>query len=193
MADLQAKFETLLQQAQQPVLGYLIRLTGSVHAAQDLLQSANVTAMEKRDSFVENTNFNAWLSQIACNHHRNQSRKAATTNSVMLVDDRLHEVIEKRHRERMQQDQQQWNWNQLNHCLDKLPDHQRELVEQFYLHGQSLHDLAVSRNRTRNAIGQALHRARQQLIRCVRSHTNINDAEPNPPLHSLPPQIAEAQ
>jgi RNA polymerase sigma-70 factor (ECF subfamily) len=47
-----SEFDDLLQQAQRPVLGYLIRLTGSLHAAQDLLQSANVTAIAKRSSFA---------------------------------------------------------------------------------------------------------------------------------------------
>ena len=62
-----SEFDDLLQQAQRPVLGYLIRLTGSLHAAQDLLQSANVTAIAKRSSFASGSNFIAWLRQIAWN------------------------------------------------------------------------------------------------------------------------------
>ncbi|WP_037248808.1 sigma-70 family RNA polymerase sigma factor [Rhodopirellula baltica] len=185
-------FEDLLQQAQRPVLGHLIRLTGSVHAAQDVLQSANVTAMEKQNAFEEGTNFVAWLSQIAINHHRNQIRKLATSSSVMLIDERLHEIIERRHRERMEQHRRENNWQRLNHCLQQLPDHQRELVEHFYLEGKTLNDLAKTTGRKANAIGQALHRARQRLIRCVQQTGDHSEAEvlSDPPISH---QTAEIQ
>ncbi|EMB16185.1 sigma-70 family RNA polymerase sigma factor [Rhodopirellula europaea] len=185
-------FEDLLQQAQRPVLGYLIRLTGSVHAAQDVLQSANVTAMEKQNAFEEGTNFVAWLSQIAINHHRNQIRKLATSSSVMLFDERLHEIIERRHRERMEQHRRESDWQRLNHCLQQLPDHQRELVEHFYLEGKTLNDLAETTGRKANAIGQALHRARQSLIRCVQQCGDHSEADvlSDPPISH---QTAEIQ
>ncbi|WDQ19567.1 sigma-70 family RNA polymerase sigma factor [Rhodopirellula sp. P2] len=174
------------------MLGHLIRLTGSVHAAQDLLQSANVTAMEKRTAFEEGTNFVAWLSQIACNHHRNQARKLATSTSVILVDDQLHEVIERRHRERVEQNRQHNNWQRLRHCLDQLPDHQRELIQRFYLDGQTLNELAETTGRNANAIGQALHRARQRLVRCVQQRGDSTDAELLSD-HPLSQQTAETQ
>jgi RNA polymerase sigma-70 factor (ECF subfamily) len=170
-------FEDLLQQAQRPVLGHLIRLTGSVHAAQDVLQSANVTAMEKQNAFEEGTNFVAWLSQIAINHHRNQTRKLATSRSVVLIDDQLHEVIERRHRERVEQRRQHNDWQRLKHCVEQLPDHQRELIKLFYFDGQTLNQLAEHTGRKANAIGQALHRARQRLIRCVQRNQDPTDTD----------------
>lgn len=185
-------FEDLLQQAQRPVLGYLIRLTGSIHAAQDVLQSANVTAMEKQNAFEEGTNLVAWLSQIAVNHHRNQTRQAAASAAVMLVDDRLHEVIERRHRERMEQQRRENNWRQLKHCLQQLPDHQRELVECFYLEGKTLNDLAETTGRKANAIGQALHRARQSLIRCVQQ-ASVHSEDQLLSAHPISHHTAETQ
>lgn len=80
-----SEFDDLLQQAQRPVLGYLIRLTGSLHAAQDLLQSANVTAIAKRSSFASGSNFVAWLRQIALNHYRNHVRKERAMTAIRPV------------------------------------------------------------------------------------------------------------
>ena len=166
-----SEFDDLLQQAQRPVLGYLIRLTGSLHAAQDLLQSANVTAIEKRNSFASGSNFVAWLRQIAVNHYRNHVRKESAARCVSLVDEDLHELIEQRYRERIQQKQQDADWHQVTECLQQLPDHQREVMTQFYLHGQTLVQLAESTGRQPNAIGQTLYRARLAVVQCVKQAT----------------------
>jgi RNA polymerase sigma-70 factor (ECF subfamily) len=163
-----SEFDDLLQQAQRPVLGYLIRLAGSLHAAQDLLQSANVTAIAKRSSFASGSNFVAWLRQIAVNHYRNHVRKESAARSVSLVDEDLHELIEQRYRERIQQEQQDADWHQVTQCLQQLPDHQREVMTQFYLHGQTLVQLAESTGRKPNAIGQTLYRARLAVVQCVK-------------------------
>jgi RNA polymerase sigma-70 factor (ECF subfamily) len=168
-----SEFDDLLQQAQRPVLGYLIRLTGSLHAAQDLLQSANVTAIEKRSSFATGSdalgsNFVAWLRQIAVNHYRNHVRKESAARRVSLVDEDLHELIEQRYRKRIEQKRQDADWRQVMDCLQQLPDHQREVMTQFYLHGQTLVQLAESTGRKPNAIGQTLYRARLAVVQCVK-------------------------
>jgi RNA polymerase sigma-70 factor (ECF subfamily) len=171
-----SEFDDLLQQAQRPVLGYLIRLTGSLHAAQDLLQSANVTAIAKRSSFAlgseaTDSSFVAWLRQIAVNHYRNYVRKESAARSVSLVDEDLHELIEQRYRERIQQEQQDADWHQVTQCLQQLPDHQREVMTQFYLHGQTLVQMAESTGRLPNAIGQTLYRARLAVVNCFKQAT----------------------
>ena len=179
------EFDDLLQQAQRPVLGYLIRLTGSLHAAQDLLQSANVTAIEKRSSFASGSNFVAWLRQIAVNHYRNHVRKESAVRSVPLVDEDLHELIEQRYRERIQQEQQNADWHQVTECLQQLPDHQREVMTQFYLHGQTLVQLAESTDRKPNAIGQTLHRARSAVVQCVKRWT-VQESADEAAVHTSP-------
>jgi len=185
-----SEFDDLLQQAQRPVLGYLIRLTGSLHAAQDLLQSANVTAIAKRDSFASasdapGSNFVAWLRQIAVNHYRNQVRKESSVHSVSLVDEDLHELIEQRYRQRVDLEQQDADWRRVTECLQQLPDHQREVMTQFYLHGQTLVQLAESTGRKPNAIGQTLYRARLAVVQCVKRWT-VQESADEAALHTNP-------
>jgi RNA polymerase sigma-70 factor (ECF subfamily) len=180
-----SEFDDLLQQAQRPVLGYLIRLTGSLHAAQDLLQSANVTAIAKRSSFASGSNFVAWLRQIAVNHYRNHVRKESAARSVSLVDEDLHELIEQRYRERIQQEQQDADWHQVTQCLQQLPDHQREVMTQFYLHGQTLVQMAESTGRLPNAIGQTLYRARLAVVQCVKRRT-VQESADEAAVHTNP-------
>jgi len=183
-------FDDLLQQAQRPVLGYLIRLTGSLHAAQDLLQSANVTAIAKRDSFASasdapGSNFVAWLRQIAVNHYRNQVRKESSVHSVSLVDEDLHELIEQRYRQRVDLEQQDADWRRVTECLQQLPDHQRAVMTQFYLHGRTLVQLAKSTGRKPNAIGQTLYRARLAVVQCVKRWT-VQESADEAALHTNP-------
>ena len=58
--DFQSPFEADLRQAQVPVLGYLVRLTGNLADARDLLQLTNLTAWEKRNTFEQGTSAVAW-------------------------------------------------------------------------------------------------------------------------------------
>lgn len=176
MPSLPSEFDDLLQQAQRPVLGYLIRLTGSLYAAQDLLQSANVTAIEKRSSFTSGSHFVAWLRQIAVNHYRNHARKESATRSVSLVDEDLHELIEQRYRKRIQQKQQEANWHRVTKCLQQLPEFQQEVMTQFYLHSQTLAQMAESTGRKPNAIGQTLYRARLAVVQCVKRSSKQESA-----------------
>lgn len=168
MPNSPSEFDDLLKQAQDPVLGHLIRLTGSLHAAQDLLQSANVTAISKSNSFTVGTNFVAWLRQIAINHFRNHVRKGSASRRVALVDDDLYELVERRHRMRIQQEQQNHDWYRVMQCLQQLPNHQREVITQFYLHGQTMLQISELTGRSPNAVGQTLYRARLAIVKCVK-------------------------
>ena len=56
----------------------------------------------------------------------------------------------------------------LEHCLEKLPQPQRELVLTAYTKGTRMDDLASRRGETAMAIYKKLHRIRQALLECVR-------------------------
>jgi RNA polymerase sigma-70 factor (ECF subfamily) len=105
------------------------------------------------------------------NHYRNHVRKESAARSVPLVDEDLHELIEQRYRRRVELEQQDADWHQVTECLQQLPDHQREVMTQFYLHGQTLVQLAESTDRKPNAIGQTLYRARLAVVQCVKRWT----------------------
>lgn len=159
------RFEDELRGVQVPLLGFLVRLTGNVADARDLLQLASVTAWEKRDDYEPGTSLFAWMRQIASHHYRNELRKASRRPTVPLLDRDLEAMVETRHLEREREEARKRRL--LQHCLEKLPDSQREAVDRFYLDGLSLEQLGVELDRKPNAVAQLLHRARQNLIRCV--------------------------
>lgn len=167
-------FDDELRRAQVPLLGYLVRLTGNLADARDLLQQTNMTAWEKRDAFTPGTDAVAWMRQIALNHHRNERRKRRARPFVPLLDSDLATMVENRHEEREREDVRKRKL--LRFCIGKLPGKQREAVERFYIEGCSLEDLGRETNRKSNAVAQLLHRARQNLIDCVRreSHPGLD-------------------
>ena len=159
-----------MERAQVPVLGYLVRLTGNLPEARDLLQMTNLTAWEKRDSYELGSNIVAWMRQIAQNHYRNAARRWQSRETVPLLDSDLEQMVETRHEEREQEETRKRRLLQI--CLEKLPDRQRDAVEGYYLTGQSLEELGSEVGRKANAMAQLLHRARQNLIDCVRKESH---------------------
>ncbi|MDF1823645.1 MAG: sigma-70 family RNA polymerase sigma factor [Verrucomicrobiales bacterium] len=162
--------EAEMERAQVPVLGYLVRLTGNLAEARDLLQMTNLTAWEKRADYEPDSNVVAWLRAIAHNHYRNAVRRWRNSQTVPLLDSDLEQMIETRHEEREQEESRKRRLLQI--CLAKLPDRQREAVEGYYLSGQSLEDLGSEAGRKPNAMAQLLHRARRNLIDCVRQESH---------------------
>ncbi len=170
-------FEADLGRAQVPVLGYLVRLTGNLADARDLLQLTNLTAWDKRADFAPGSDLVAWMRAIARNHYRNESRKWRSRATVPLLDDDLQELVESGHLEREREEARKRRLLRL--CLDKLPDRQRRAVEAFYLEGRTLDEVGRATDRKPNAIAQLLHRARQNLTLCVRRESH-RDSEPEP-------------
>jgi RNA polymerase sigma-70 factor (ECF subfamily) len=155
-------------------LGYLVRLTGNLADARDLLQATNLTAWEKRDVFEPGSSAVAWMRSIALNHYRNETRKRQSRPTVPLLDTDLEHMVEARHEEREREGGRKRKLLQI--CLGKLPDRQRSVVERFYLDGASLEDLGRESDRKPNAMAQLLYRARQNLIECVgrESHRELD-------------------
>lgn len=170
----QSPFEAELRRAQVPLLGYLVRLTGNLADARDLLQLTNLTAWNKRESFETGTNLVAWMRAIGRNHYRNEVRRRQARPTVPLLDSDLEHMVEARHAEREQEDGRRRKLLQV--CLGKLPERQRAAVERFYLDGCSLEDVGREADREPNAVAQLLYRARQNLIECVRreSHRELD-------------------
>lgn len=167
-------FEAGLHRAQVPILGFLVRMTGNLADARDLLQVTNLTAWEKRVNFEDGSNMVAWMRAIALNHYRNETRRQRARATVPLLDTDLEQMVETRHLEREREESRKRKL--LQFCLEKLPERQREVIDRFYLDGCSLEILGSESNRKPNAIAQLLHRARQNLIECVRreSHRELD-------------------
>ena len=129
--------------------------------ASEVMQDVILVLWEKFDVAAD---FQGWAFGVAKNvalrHLRRQARDRHVFDDVLvnqLADDAAALVpVHDAHREA------------LEHCLEKLPAAQRELVLTAYTKGTRMDDLAAQRGETAMAIYKKLHRIRQALLECVR-------------------------
>lgn len=128
--------------------------------ASEVMQDVILVLWEKFDAAAD---FQGWAFGVAKNvalrHLRRQSRDRHVFDDELvnqLADDAVALVpVHDGHREA------------LEHCLDKLPTAQRELVLTAYTKGTRMDELATRRGQTPMALYKLLHRIRQALLECV--------------------------
>lgn len=158
-----AAFGRLVDQHQTLVRGWLRVRLGDWSSADDLAQDVFVTAFRRIRTYAGEAPFPAWLTGIARNHWRNHLRKhqaeaiggAEELASLVGADPLLighgegHLV------------------DALRACLEPLGGPARELLEQRYVAGRTVRELAVSSGRGYSALTMQLHRLREVLAACI--------------------------
>ena len=158
-----AAFGSLVDQHQTLVRGWLRVRLGDWATADDLAQEVFVTAFRRIRSYSGEAAFAAWLTGIARNHWRNHLRKhqaqavGGTDDLAALVDadPLLH-----------RQDEGQLV-DALRACLEPLGGAARDLLEQRYVTGRTVRELAASSGRGYSALTMQLHRLREVLADCI--------------------------
>jgi len=145
------------------VLSYLVSMLGNRHDAEDVFQRASVTLWRKFSTFEQGTNFAAWASTVAFYEARNFQRLGARSRlqfSVALLEilatERTPDLanVEARH-------------DALEHCMAKLDEGGRKLVEAAYLEGSDIGVLADQLGRARQTLYNKLNVIRRSLAECV--------------------------
>jgi RNA polymerase sigma-70 factor (ECF subfamily) len=130
-------------------------LTRNRAAAEDLVQDAICNALAAQTSFVEGTNFAAWMHRILRNRFISNIRKRRETSD---IDDAPQSALctEAGHEDKLA-------LKELAKAMDHLPADQREALVMVVVHGMSYDELAEM---TGCAVGTAksrVFRARRQL------------------------------
>jgi RNA polymerase sigma-70 factor (ECF subfamily) len=126
----------------------------------EVMQDVILVLWEKFDVAED---FQGWsfgvAKNVALRHLRRQSRDRHIFDDELvnqLADDAVALApVHEGHREA------------LDHCLEKLPSAQRELVLTAYTKGTRMDELATRRGQTPMALYKLLHRIRQALLECV--------------------------
>ncbi len=161
--------ETRIQIVQE-IARYQPRLRGFVRCllvrsadVDDILQEINAVLWEKADDFQPGTDFWAWACQIArfkvLNHVRKLGRERLVFDDAVL--EQLAEVATRR------LEQLDERRAALDHCLQKLPPPQRQLIDLRYAAGQTTELIAESIGRPAASVRQALYRIRAALHACI--------------------------
>ncbi len=130
---------------------------GDAHQAQDVTQEAFLTAYQRIDQLRDPAAFPAWLKRIVLTYcHRVTRRKAP--NLLPLEDEETPSqadpaaTAEDRDRE-----------EQVNRAVRALPQHEREVTEQFYITGYSQQEIAEALAVPLTTVKKRLQYAREHL------------------------------
>lgn len=105
----------------------------------------------------------AWVCQIAhfeILKHRSRQKRTKLRFSDEFIEQVASEVVE-------QVDELESRRLALKHCLGKLRDKDRELIESRYAPGERGKDLACQIGRPANSVYQSLGRIRRTLMECI--------------------------
>ena len=158
-----AAFGSLVDRHQTLVRGWLRVRLGDWASADDLAQEVFVTAFKRIRTYASEAAFPAWLIGIARNHWRNHLRKhqaeavGGTDDLSALIDaDPL-----------LHQHDESHLVDALRACLEPLGGSARDLLEQRYVAGRTVRDIAATSGRGYSALTMQLHRLREILAECI--------------------------
>jgi len=162
-----ADFESLLQGIRPRLVGYLLSLTSSLAAAEDLAQETAVILWRKRAEFDPSGSFPAWAFRIAflqvMNFRRKEGRRLShelpgeeTFRRLEAPDPGFVDIFSSASRDA------------LLYCLGKMREAQRELLLRRYSDGTSLEELSLEEGTNPNALAQKIFRLKKGLFACLR-------------------------
>jgi len=157
------RFVANMNQHQARLTHYLASVAPGCQAIQDLLQDTNLVLWRKRTEFKEGANFWAWACGIAYHevlHFRRKQQRSKLVYSDALVEQMSDDA------QRCLEDQS-GRVEALNTCLEKLPHHYRQVVEDRYLKSIAVQDIATQGGTTANAVSKVLQRSRLALLKCI--------------------------
>ncbi len=164
-----AEFVKLYTGCQSRLYAFILALTGNSEMTADVLQETNLVLWAKFDQFEIGTNFMGWAFQTA-RFQVMASRTKQSRDRLVFSDETLALVaaaFEKR--DEKMADRQVL----LKRCVEKLPERTREMMLSRYQRGESLEFIAKLVGRSYHAVGQAMHRARKALAKCIEMHEGV--------------------
>ena len=171
-----AAFDALVECYSTRLYGYLYRLTGSRHDAEDLLQEVFVRVVKMIGRYEHDGRFEAWLFRIATNLVRDRVRRiraAPPTVSTETGDGHIGEMAavgdgtDPAGRMQISEAADRLQW-----ALDQLSDAEREVVMLRHFSDLSFADIAEL---MKTPLGTALARAHRGLGRLRRLMTETTE------------------
>lgn len=151
-------FEKILIKYDKKVYGFICKLIGDKHIAQDLTQETFLKAYRNLSSFDYNKNFITWLFTIAKNTSFNYLKSNEAKSFERIDEEFIHDltpevVIENKE-----------NMKELYELIHNLPEKYRVLILLKYVEKLTAEDIGKVLNLPKGKVESRLYIARQKLI-----------------------------
>lgn len=164
-------FDCLVRLNQAWVRGFLRARIRDWAAADDLAQDVFMTAYRRLGSFHGESGFEGWLRGIATNHLRNFIRKRR--DQYVGGSDELQLIADESCCEWEQRAGDGDRVTALEECLKRIDGPSRQLMDQRYVIGKTVREIAEESGRGYSALTMQLHRLRESLANCVEGKVGI--------------------
>lgn len=163
-AERKEQFAELLEKIQQQLFGFIFALVRNLGDAQDIYQQTCLVLWERFDDFAGRSEYGTWACAIARNKvmdlRKRKLREIALFSSgfeehiAALQINVPAQAIEDRR-------------TALHECLQKLPQHQRELIRDCYGSDNTVSQVALQIGRQPQSVHNTLRRIRVKLLECI--------------------------
>lgn len=162
-----AAIERLIRTHQESLYGFLLRLSGRPHVAEDLVQEAFVRVLKNLDRFDDRFRFSTWLFTIARRLYVNQVQKLSPSFDSDAVgfasgESRRPDDItaDGESRENLK--------GVIETALESLSLVQREIVLLFHQQEWPIEEIANQLEMPEGTVKSHLHRARRRMLAAIR-------------------------
>ncbi|MCO6044656.1 sigma-70 family RNA polymerase sigma factor [Aeoliella sp. ICT_H6.2] len=156
------EFLRLFSRHSRRIYNFIFTLVMSHADAEEIFQDTCVLLWKKFDSYDPQGNFPAWACKMATYEVLQLRRKS---KRLLLVGDETLKVLADQaiaHSDSLDARQ-----HALEHCVEKLPDHDKALIEQRYRQQLTPKEMAASLSRSVYSVYRALTRVHSALMKCV--------------------------
>ena len=156
------------------LLAYARSLLGNFAAAEDAVQEAMVVVMNKYDQFQEGTSILAWCRAIVRFEALRAKRQYQKERSLaqQLVDDAVDAAFDE-FQEGRNHDESASHREAIRHCLERLPDRGRAVLELRFADGLGYKQIGDQLGMTIEAVRKSLFRTKKQIHLCVESRLRV--------------------
>lgn len=149
------------------IFGFVLALTRDREAAEEIFQEVGLAVVEEAGKKTAVARFLPWVHELArrrvAEYYRRHSRRRALEHS-----EPLDEIVSQAFQEgAVDPAAVSARQEHLEHCLEELPDPQRDLIARRYRDHTPLKEIADGAKSTEGTIKVLLWRARRQLARCI--------------------------
>ena len=175
----QAAIEQLLRNYQGRLLGYLVRILGDRHLAEDILQESYLKIIKALKTYKEQGAFKSWLFQIVHREalqelrRRKTKMKVIANNSVTQEDLPQKVTTEGHDRQIIRQDR----IDELKTAIDSLPEAEKEIVNLRVYSGMTFKEISeLIKIPINTALGR-MHNAMKRLKHFINVQEAANEMQ----------------
>ena len=151
--------------AEASVQAFVFSAISGFQDAEDVVQEVALTVARRFHEYDPSRPFVGWALWLAkshvVDHYRKRGRERLAFSDLLL--DKIAAVLVDRHEERPARQAA------LEHCLEKLPDKSRRLLDLRYVEETSIESMAQQIKSTAGTVRVTLFRVRDVLARCIQS------------------------